>query len=74
MENLLPALGYYPEQLKELEKTINATPCDIVLVANPIDLRRVINIKRQALRVRYELEEQGEMTLKRILADFLKNS
>lgn len=74
MKNLIPALGYYPEQLKELEQTINSVPCDLVLVASPIDLREVINIKPKALRVRYELEEQGEMTLKRILADFLKNS
>lgn len=73
MGKLLPALGYYPKQLKELEQTINATPCDLVLVASPIDLRRVLHIKPKALRVRYELEEQGEMTLKRILADFLKN-
>ncbi len=70
--NLIPALGYYPEQLKELEKTINATPCDLVLVASPIDLRRVLKIKREALRVRYELEEQGETTLKSVLEDFMK--
>lgn len=74
MKNLIPALGYYPEQLKDLEETINAAPADLVLVASPIDLRRVITIHKPALRVRYELEEQGEMTLKRILADFLKNS
>lgn len=73
MKNLIPALGYYPEQLKELEQTINTVPCDLVLIASPIDLRRVITIGKKALRVRYELEEQGEMTLKRILADFLKN-
>lgn len=72
--NLLPALGYYPKQLKELEETINRTPCDLVLIASPIDLRRLIKMNKKALRVRYELEEQGEMTLKRILADFLKNS
>lgn len=68
----LPALGYYPEQLNELQKTINATPCDLVLVASPIDLRRVIKIGKPALRVRYELVEENEPTLKQILKEFLK--
>jgi len=65
--NCLPALGYYPEQLKDLEKSINATPCDVVLVASPIDIRRVIKIKRPAIRVNYELEEDGHPTLEEIL-------
>ena len=69
---VLPALGYYPEQLKDLEETINACPCDYVLVASPIDLRRVLHIKQPALRVRYELEEDGEPTLHTILDRFLK--
>lgn len=70
--NLIPALGYYPEQLNELQKTINTCPCDLVLVASPIDLRRVIKISKPALRVRYELVEENEPTLKQILKELLE--
>ncbi|MBI2346115.1 MAG: GTPase, partial [Deltaproteobacteria bacterium] len=69
---VLPALGYYPEQLKELEATINAVPCDLVLVASPIDIRRVITITKPSQRVRYELEEIGKPDLADLLAHFLR--
>lgn len=69
---LIPALGYYEDQLRDLEATIKATPADLVLVGSPIDIRRVIDIDKPALRVRYELEEIGEPTLKQILEEFLK--
>lgn len=68
---LIPALGYYKDQLKDLETTVRKTPADIVLVGSPIDLRRVIKIDKPALRVRYELEEIGEPTLKQIIGEFL---
>jgi predicted GTPase len=68
---LIPALGYYEDQLEDLEKSINATPCDMVLVGSPIDITRVVDIKKPAMRVRYDLEEIGEPSLKSILADFL---
>ena len=60
---LLPAMGYGPQQVKELEDTINATPCELVVVATPIDLRRVARIDRPCDRVRYELQEIGQPTL-----------
>ena len=60
---LLPAMGYSPHQVKELEETINATPCELVVVATPIDLRRVARIDRPCDRVRYELQEIGQPTL-----------
>jgi len=69
---LIPALGYYEDQLKDLEESIRATPADLVLVGSPIDIRRVITIDKPSQRVRYELEEMGEPTLKTILGDFLK--
>jgi predicted GTPase len=53
----LPAMGYSPEQLRDLEQTINGTDCDTVVIATPIDLRRVLQINRPATRVRYELAE-----------------
>jgi predicted GTPase len=52
----LPALGYGEEQLHELEATIAAVPCDVVVVASPVDLRRLIAIDRPSFRVTYEAE------------------
>ncbi len=71
---LIPALGYYEDQLEDLEESINATPCDLVLVGSPIDITRVIDIKKPAKRVRYELEEIGEPTLATILSEFVNQS
>ena len=68
---LLPAMGYGDRQIKELEETINHTDCDLVIIGTPIDLRKVININKPALRVYYELEEIGKPDLQEVLADFL---
>jgi predicted GTPase len=65
---VLPAMGYGTEQMRELGETINNTPCDLVLVATPIDLRRIVEINRPSQRVRYELQEIGQPTLVDILA------
>ncbi len=64
---VLPAMGYGAEQMKELGETINNTPCDLVIVATPIDLRRVVEINRPTQRVRYELQEIGQPTLLEII-------
>ncbi len=64
---LLPAMGYGEGQIAELEETINATPCDLVLVATPVDLSRMIEIEHPTQRVRYELQEIGEPTLRQVL-------
>jgi predicted GTPase len=64
---LLPAMGYGEEQIKDLEDTINATPCDLVIIGTPIDLRRVVKIKHPADRVQYELQVIGRPTLEEIL-------
>lgn len=66
---VLPAMGYDPRQVKELEKTINATPCELVMVATPIDLRRVVQISKPCDRVRYELQEIGQPTLADLLSE-----
>jgi len=60
---ILPAMGYSADQIHELEETIHRTPCDLVIVATPIDLRRVLDIRHPSQRVRYELQEIGEPTL-----------
>ncbi|MDE3088062.1 MAG: GTPase [Chloroflexota bacterium] len=64
---VLPAMGYGDKQVQELEATINAAPVDLVLIATPIDLRRIVNIKHPTDRVRYELQEIGQPTLAEIL-------
>ncbi len=66
---VLPAMGYSPEQVRELEETINNTPSDLVIIATPIDLRRVVEIHRPTDRVRYELQEIGRPTLYDVLAE-----
>jgi len=69
---LLPAMGYGPEQLQELQDTLADVPADLVVVATPIDLARVISLNRPAVRVRYELQEIGRPNLGDILQDFFR--
>jgi predicted GTPase len=66
---VLPAMGYDRKQIEELGLTIHATPCDLVIVATPIDLRRVVQITQPTQRVRYELQEIGQPTLKEVLSE-----
>jgi len=65
---LLPAMGYGEEQIRDLEETINATPCDLVLAATPVDIRRLLKVRYPVDRVRYELQVIGQPTLEEILA------
>jgi len=69
---LLPAMGYGDEQIGDLETTINAVPCDAVVIGTPIDLRRVLNIKKPSVRVQYALDEVTKPDLAEILDQFLK--
>lgn len=68
---VLPAMGYGNQQIADLAETIRRTPGDLVLVATPVDLRRLVNLDKPALRVRYELQEIGAPTLHDILARFV---
>lgn len=74
LQSVLPAMGYGKDQIRELEETINASDCDLVLSGTPIDLGRIININKEIVRVEYSLEEQGELTLKSILDDFISKN
>ena len=65
---VLPAMGYGDEQIAELAETVRRVPADLVLVASPVDLRRLFEMDKPALRVRYELEEIGEPTLEDVLS------
>ncbi len=69
---LLPAMGYGEQQLHDLEKTINNTKCDSVIIATPIDLNRIIKIKKPNTRVNYDLQEIGDPNLSQVLNDFVK--
>ncbi|MCP4221464.1 MAG: GTPase [bacterium] len=64
---LLPAMGYGDQQMKDLEETINKVECDLVIIATPIDLARIVNFKKPTVKVGYELQEIGTPTLKEIL-------
>ncbi len=70
---LLPATGYGDEQLRDLETTINNTDCDAVVIGTPIDLNRIIKIKKPNTRVYYNLQEIGRPNLTGVLDDFAKN-
>ena len=67
---LLPAMGYGDQQVKDLQATIDAVDCDAVVVGTPIDLKKVVQIKKPAVRVQYKLQEIGEPTLEDVLKDF----
>lgn len=69
---LLPAMGYSPTQIKDLEQTINAVSCDTVVFATPIQLTRILSVDKPALRVRYEYRDHGEPTLESVLLNRLE--
>ncbi len=69
--NVLPAVGYSELQINELEKTIARADCDLVVIATPVDLRRVIAIAQPTCRVTYAIEEIGKPTLKEVLDHFV---
>jgi predicted GTPase len=67
---LLPAMGYGEEQVRDLGATVDRTPADLVLIATPIDLRRVVTFNKPAQRVTYELQELGKPDLGDALGSF----
>jgi len=71
MGNLLPAMGYSPVQIADLEKTINDADCDLVLFATPIHLTRILELNKPAIRVLYEYEDEGDSTLEQALLERL---
>jgi len=69
---LLPAMGYGDQQVKDLETTINKTKCDLVILATPIDITRIMKITHPSVRVTYSLQEIGKPNLTTVLTDFVK--
>ncbi|HEV8595705.1 MAG TPA: cyclic 2,3-diphosphoglycerate synthase [Thermoplasmata archaeon] len=70
LHNVLPAMGYGDKQVKELEDTINAATCDVVVSGTPVDLRRIVKANKPIVRVRYELDEIGRPNLEDVLRDW----
>ena len=70
LTTLLPAMGYSDTQRHELEETIKRVPCDLVVVATPIDLARTIKLDKPSIRVAYEVEEIGGPAIADLIADF----
>ncbi len=68
---LLPAMGYGDDQLRDLEVTINSCDCDAVVIGTPIDLNRVINIRKPSTRVFYDLQSIGKPNLEEVVEEFL---
>ncbi|PLX10091.1 MAG: GTPase [Marinilabiliales bacterium] len=69
---LLPAMGYGDQQIKDLEATIEKTPCDVVVIATPIDLNRIVKINKPTVKVGYDLQEIGTPDLSQAVNDFIQ--
>jgi len=69
---VLPAMGYGADQVKDLEQTINATDCDVVVIGTPIDLTRVLEIEKPHTRVTYDLDEIGNPDMDDVLTGFVE--
>ena len=69
---VLPAVGYSEKQIAELKGTIDATPCDVILVGTPVDLRRIMRLDKPVARVKYDLQVLGPICLEEIVDNFLK--
>jgi predicted GTPase len=66
---VLPAVGYSAQQMADLHATIDAVPCDFVLLGTPIDLGRVLALRQPVVRVRYDVEEVGQPGFDEILGN-----
>src|SRR5579862_3451085 len=73
LTSLLPAMGYSTMQCHELEETINRVPCDLVLVATPIDLGHLVKVNKPSLRVTYEVEDLSHPGLTEVLTEFARH-
>ncbi len=72
LENVLPAMGYGKKQMEELQKTINKSDADAIVIGTPIDLKSVIKINKPSVRVKYDLQEIGKPDLDDVLTEFVK--
>jgi predicted GTPase len=73
LRSVLPAMGYSEAQIADLKATVNATPCDVVLIGTPIDLRRIMQVDKPTVRVKYELQVLGPVCLEEVVDNFFKH-
>jgi len=69
---ILPAVGYYEEQLRDLEATINAVPADVVVSATPFSLGTLLKLNKPLVQITYELAERDEPRLSDLVGAFLR--
>jgi predicted GTPase len=64
-------MGYSEQQMRELKETIEAVPCDLVLIATPVDLQELLALEQESMRVTYSIEETGDLPLKQAIEEFM---
>lgn len=67
---IVPAMGYTDQQIEDLEKTLNKVKADIILNGSPIDLKKLVNVNKPIVKVSYDIEPVGELTIEKVLDDF----
>jgi predicted GTPase len=72
LTKVLPAMGYGEKQVRDLQQTVAAADCDVVVMGTPIDLTRIMDIGKPYVRIHYELQEVGKPDLKEVLGAFLQ--
>ncbi|UCG91982.1 MAG: GTPase, partial [candidate division WOR-3 bacterium] len=70
--DIIPALGYGQKQIRELQKSINSTPADAIVIATPVDLRKFLRLNKPAAKVNYELKEKAGSKLEILLKKYLR--
>ena len=71
IEDILPAMGYGYNQVKELEEIVKSIDCDVIISGTPIDIKRVIDTDKKIVRVGYSLQEIGDPNLTQVLKNFI---
>ncbi|MHA1520313.1 MAG: cyclic 2,3-diphosphoglycerate synthase [Promethearchaeota archaeon] len=71
LQEIVPAMGYDEQQIKDLEDTINAIPADVVIDGSPIDLRRLIKCNKPIVRIDYDIESIGTPSIESMLDEFI---
>jgi len=72
VEEVLPAMGYSEQQIKDLEETLNRVPADVIVSGTPINISRLVKVNKPIVRVMYELEEIGKPTLKDVITEKMR--
>ncbi|KAI8107157.1 hypothetical protein M9434_001802 [Picochlorum sp. BPE23] len=71
IEQVIPAMGYFPDQIKDLEESINAVPCEAVIIGTPMDLQKVVHITKPCVTVTYAVDDTEEPFLEEEVMNFI---